>query len=158
MTVTAENGDTRTYTVTVTRAAATTTDTPGVRVTPTALRVTEEDPTGGSYTVGLNTQPTAVVTVTVAGHSGTDVTPDPTTLTFSTSDWETVQTVRVTAGDDADTTDDTVTLTHSAASTDSGYSGIAIDARGGDGERQRRRCRCRHLRAHARRCATSCCA
>ena len=32
----------------------------------------------------------------------------------------------VTAGDDADTTDDTVALTHSAASADSGYSGIAI--------------------------------
>ena len=33
----------------------------------------------------------------------------------------------VTAGDDADTTDDAVALTHSAASADSGYSGIAID-------------------------------
>ena len=32
----------------------------------------------------------------------------------------------MTAGDDADTTDDSVTLTHSAASADSGYSGIAI--------------------------------
>ena len=32
----------------------------------------------------------------------------------------------VTAGDDADTTDDSVTLTHSAASTDTGYSGITI--------------------------------
>ena len=32
----------------------------------------------------------------------------------------------MTAGDDADTTDDSVTLTHSAASTDSDYSGIAI--------------------------------
>ena len=127
VTVTAENGDTRTYTLTVTRAAATTTDTPGVRVTPTALRVTEEDPTGGSYTVGLNTQPTAVVTVTVAGHAGTDVTPDPTTLTFTTSDWDTARTVTVTAGNDADTTDDSVTLTHSAASTDNDYSGIAID-------------------------------
>ena len=33
----------------------------------------------------------------------------------------------MTAGNDADTTDDTVALTHSAASADSGYSGIAID-------------------------------
>ena len=112
---------------------------PGVTVSKTALTVTEQDSTGGSYTVALDTEPTANVTVTVAGHAGTDVTPNPTTLTFTTSNWDTVQTVTVTAGDDADTTDDTVALTHSAASADSGYSGIAIDERGGDGERQRHR-------------------
>ena len=100
---------------------------PGVTVSKTALTVTEQDSTGGSYTVALDTEPTANVTVTVAGHAGTDVTPNPTTLTFTTSNWDTVQTVTVTAGDDADTTDDTVALTHSAASADSGYSGIAID-------------------------------
>ena len=100
---------------------------PGVTVSTTALTVTEQDTTGDSYTVVLDTEPTANVAVTVAGHAGTDVTPNPTTLTFTTSNWDTAQTVTVTAGDDADTTDDTVTLTHSAASTDSGYGGIAID-------------------------------
>ena len=100
---------------------------PGVTVSTTALTVTEEDTTGDGYTVVLDTEPTANVTVTVAGHAGTDVTANPATLTFTTSNWDTVQTVTVTAGDDADTTDDTVTLTHSAASTDSGYGGIAID-------------------------------
>ena len=120
--VTAEDtSTTRTYEVTVTRATP-----PGVTVSRTALTVTEQDTTGDSYTVVLDTQPTANVTVTVAGHAGTDVTPNPTTLTFTTSNWDTVQTVTVTAGDDADTTDDTVALTHSAASADSGYSGIAI--------------------------------
>ena len=100
---------------------------PGVTVSTTALTVTEQDPTGDSYTVALDTQPTATVTVTVAGHAGTDVTPNPTTLTFTSTTWSTAQTVTVTAGDDADTTDDSVTLTHSAASADSNYSGIAID-------------------------------
>ena len=118
VTVTAENGATRTYAVTVTRA--------GVTVSTTALTVTEQDSTGNGYTVVLDTEPTANVTVTVAGHAGTDVTPNPTTLTFSASTWSTAQTVTVTAGDDADTTDDSVTLTHSAASADSDYSGIAI--------------------------------
>ena len=99
---------------------------PGVTVSTTALTVTEQDTTGGSYTVVLDTEPTANVVVTVAGHAGTDVTPDPTTLTFTTSNWDTAQTVTVTAGDDAGTTDDSVTLTHSAASADSDYSGIAI--------------------------------
>ena len=100
---------------TVTAVAMTT---PGVTVSTTALTVTEEDTTGDSYTVVLDSQPTATVTVTVAGHAGTDVTPSPTSLTFTTTTWGTAQTVTVTAGDDADTANDAVTLTHSAASTD----------------------------------------
>ena len=104
----------------------TATATPGVTVSTTALTVTEQDTTGGSYTVVLDSEPTATVTVTVAGHAGTDVTRTPGTLTFTTSNWDTAQTVTVTAGNDTDTTDDSVTLTHSAASTDTGYSGITI--------------------------------
>ena len=109
---------------TVTAAAMTT---PGVTVSTTALTVTEEDTTGDSYTVVLDSQPTANVTVTVAGHAGTDVTPSPTSLTFTTTTWGTAQTVTVTAGDDADTANDAVSLTHSAASTDTDYDGISID-------------------------------
>ena len=75
----------------------------GVTVSTTALTVTEQDPTGDSYTVALDTEPTATVTVTVAGHAGTDVTPNPATLTFTSTTWSTAQTVTVTAGDDADT-------------------------------------------------------
>ena len=99
----------------------------GVTVSETALTVTEEDTTGDSYTVVLDSQPTANVVVTVAGHSGTDVLPAPTTLTFTTMNWETAQTVSVTAVNDADTTNETVSLTHSAASTDTDYDGITID-------------------------------
>ena len=109
-------------TATVTAAATTT----GVTVSTTALTVTEEDTTGASYTVVLNTQPTANVTVTVAGHAGTDVTPSPTSLTFTPTTWGTARTVTVTAGPDADTADDAVSLTHSATSTDTDYNGIAI--------------------------------
>ena len=101
-------------------------DTAGVTVSETALTVTEADMTGASYTVVLNSQPTADVVVTVAGHSGTDVTPAPDTLTFTPMNWETAQEVTVTAVTDADATNDTVSLTHSAASTDSDYSGITI--------------------------------
>ena len=102
------------------------TNTAGVSVSKTALTVTEEDTTGDSYMLVLDSQPTADVTVTVAGHAGTEVTPNPTTLTFTGSKWETAQTVTVSAGADADTTNDTVTLTHSATSTDSDYEGITI--------------------------------
>ena len=112
---------------------------PGVTVSTTALTVTEQDTTGDGYTVVLDTEPTANVTVTVAGHAGTDVTPNPGSLTFTASNWDTAQTVTVTAGDDADTTDDSVTLTHSAASADNDYGGIDDRRGGGDGERQRHR-------------------
>ena len=98
----------------------------GVTVSETALTVTEADTSGDSYTVVLDTQPTANVVVTVAGHSGTDGLPAPTTLTFTSMNWETAQTVTVTAVNDADTTNDTVSLTHSAASTDTDYDGITI--------------------------------
>ena len=104
----------------------TATATPGVTVSTTALTVTEEDPTGGSYTVVLDSQPTADVMVTVDGHAGTEVTPTPATLTFTTVNWEMAQTVTVTAGIDANTANETVSLTHSATSTDTDYEGITI--------------------------------
>ena len=101
-------------------------DTAGVTVSKTMVTVTEQDTTGDSYTVVLDSQPTADVVVTVVGHSGTDVTPTPTTLTFTSTTWNTPQPVTVTAADDADTVNDTVSLTHSAASTDANYNGITI--------------------------------
>ena len=111
-----------------TRTSAPTATLPGVTVSTPALTVTEEDTAGDSYTVVLNSQPTATVTVTVAGHAGTDVTltPSSATLTFTPTNWGTVQTVTVTAGDDADTANDAVSLTHSATSTDTDYDGISI--------------------------------
>ena len=124
VTVTAENRTTRTYTVSVTREAAT--GTPGVTVSKTALAVTEQDTTGNIYTLVLDSQPTASVTVTVGGHSGTDVTPSPAILTFTTNNWNVTHTVTVTAVDDADATSDTLTLTHSATSTDRNYDRITI--------------------------------
>ena len=122
--VTAEDGSTQTYTVTVTRAAGT--PTAGVTVSKSALTVTEQDATGDTYTVVLDRLPTANVTVTVGGFSSSDVTANPATLTFTTLNWDTAQTVTVKADNDADTANDTVTLTHSAASTDADYSAITI--------------------------------
>ena len=47
------------------------------------------------------------MTVTISGQAGTDLTLNSSTLTFTTSDWDTAQTVTVTAAEDADATDDT---------------------------------------------------
>ena len=100
--------------------------TAGVTVSKLALTVTEEDSSGDTYTVVLNTQPTASVTVTVGGLGSSDLTANPASLTFTTVNWQTAQTVTVTAGSDTDLTDDTVALSHSAASSDSAYQGITI--------------------------------
>ena len=47
------------------------------------------------------------------------------TLTFTSLDWDTAQTVTVTAGQDADAGDDSVTLTHTAAGGE--YEGVSAD-------------------------------
>ena len=90
-------------------------ETVSVVLSETALSVTEEDATGETYTVKLSHQPSEQVTVTVTGHTGTDLTLDKTTLTFTTSNWDTTQTVTVKATNDTDGADDPVTLTHTAA-------------------------------------------
>ena len=68
-----------------------------VSIDPTELTVTEGDATGASYTVVLDSQPTADVTVTISGHAGTDVSVAPSTLTFTSENWNIAQAVTVSA-------------------------------------------------------------
>ena len=86
---------------------------------PTSLTVEEGDADGETYTVKLATQPSEGVTVTVSGHDASDLEltglSATHTLTFTTANWDTAQTVTVKAGQDSDGTDDSVTLTHTAA-------------------------------------------
>ena len=91
-------------------------DMAGVSITPTSLTVVEGDPSGASYTMVLDSQPTGDVTVTLGGHDGTDVSVAPATLTFTADNWETAQMVTVTAGEDEDAApDQAVTLSHAVA-------------------------------------------
>ena len=73
-------------------------DQPGVRASLATLSILEGE--SGTYTVVLATQPTGDVTVTPVVPSGTDVTVDPTSLTFTTGNWGTEQTVKVSAAAD----------------------------------------------------------
>ena len=99
--------------------------TPGVTISKAALTIDEGG--SGEYTVKLNTEPSANVTVTVGGTS-VAVTVDPPSLTFTPVNYSTAQTVTVNAGTDEDTTNDTATLTHTASSTDTNYgSSLAIN-------------------------------
>ncbi len=106
-------------------------DEAGLIIDPTDLAITEgvsamEGASAGAvhtYTVKLATEPDADVDVEITGHANssavlTGVNND--TLTFTSSNWDTAQTVVVTASEDDD--DETVTLSHSASSTgDSDY-------------------------------------
>ena len=88
-------------------------DSPAVLVTPDRLTVVEAG--SNTYTVELQTRPTADVTVTITGVSG-DLSLDRTSLVFTGADWSDPQEVEVTAADDADSVQDPdVTLTHRAS-------------------------------------------
>ena len=90
----------------------------GVTITPTKLPVNEGG--SGEYTIKLDTAPSANVIVRVGGAAG-EVTVTGSPLTFTPTDYSTVQTVTVNAGADEDTTEDTATLTHTSSSTDTNY-------------------------------------
>ena len=101
-------------------------DVAGVRIDPLSLRV----PEGGSatYSVALDSEPAADVTVNVAKKDGGDgdLSASPATLSFTSANWSGAQTVTVSAADDADSVDGTAAFTHTAASTDADYSGINV--------------------------------
>ena len=106
-------------------------DTRNVVLSPTSLTVTEGDDTGVSYTVKLSTQPSDTVSVSIGGHSGTDLSisgaapSNSNTLTFSTSNWSTAQTVTVKAGHDGNSDDESEILTHTASGGD--YANLTKD-------------------------------
>lgn len=100
-------------------------DVPGVSVSPTTVSVTEGGATA-TYDVVLTTLPTADVDITIAPGGG-EVTVAPTSLTFTTANWASSQTVTVTATDDANSEGPhNEVVTHTATSVDPGYDGIAI--------------------------------
>ena len=102
-------------------------DSAAVQVSPTSLSVTE----GGasvSYQVVLTSQPTADVTVTLSGY-GSQLSPSPTSLTFTSANWDQPQTVTVSAVDDnvAEGTH-SATIAHSVSSSDPIYDGLSADS------------------------------
>ena len=88
--------------ITVSEVAIAVTDdeTAGVSITPTELTIAE----GGSdsYQVVLTSQPAHDVTITIAHSGDGDIGIDDQELTFTDSDWQTAQTVTVTAAHDDD--------------------------------------------------------
>ena len=94
----------------------------GITIIPTALTVAEGKT--GEYTVLLNTAPTAAVRVMVEVPASSEVSAEPTELTFTAQNWSTAQTVTVSADQDDDAVaDSAITLNHEVSGGD--YQGIA---------------------------------
>ena len=108
-------------------------DTRGITFNPSSVTVAEDAGTK-SYTVVLDSQPTADVTVTlgvtaVEGTGAVSLTSS-VPLAFTTATWNTLQTVNLTiTDDDMDNPGDrrTATITHTAAGGDYGGNNVAVD-------------------------------
>ena len=94
-------------------------DTAGLAVTPKKLELTQGS--SRTYTVALNTKPTADVTVTIGGQGG-GVTASPTPLVFTPGNWFTARTVTV----HANATATPQNLANNASSSDSNYNISAL--------------------------------
>ena len=90
-------------------------NTPGITLSKNTLNINEGSTV--TYTVVLDTQPTSDVTVTPSSSGDADVTVSA-ALTFSNSNWNTPQTVTVSAAEDSDASNDAATIAHAVSGAD----------------------------------------
>src|SRR5206468_437318 len=105
-------------------------DTAGISVIPTSGLTTTEGGGTATFTVALTSQPTANVTIGLSSSDLTEGTVAPASLTFTSGNWNTAQTVTVTGVDDfgVDGPVAYTIVTAAATSTDPDYSGMnAVD-------------------------------
>ena len=95
----------------------------GVRILPASLEVGEG--TTETYTVVLDSQPTADVTVTPSISRGSGFSFTPASLVFTTDTWSAPRVVTVTGTSDADALDHDGVISHAVASADGNYRGTA---------------------------------
>ena len=101
-------------------------DVAGVTVTPTSGLVTSEAGGTASFSIVLNTQPTANVTINLSSSNAAEGTV-PASVTFTSANWSIAQNVTVTGVDDAiDDGNIAYTIITTAASSDSVYNNLAV--------------------------------
>jgi hypothetical protein len=99
---------------------------PGITVNPTSGLATTEAGSTATFTVVLNSAPSDDVTIPLSSSNTAEGTVSPSSLTFTTSDWNTPQTVTATGVDDS-VDDGNVAysiVTGAATSNDSGYNSL----------------------------------
>ncbi|HUT37392.1 MAG TPA: Calx-beta domain-containing protein, partial [Planctomycetota bacterium] len=100
--------------------------TPGITVSPTSGLQTTEAGGTAQFTIVLDSQPTANVTIGLSSSDTTEGTVAPSSLTFTSANWSTPQTVTVTGVDDPDSDGNVAytIVTAAATSTDANYNGL----------------------------------
>ncbi len=104
-------------------------DTPGITVSSSGSLTVSESGSTDSFSIVLNSKPTADVTIGLSTSDLSEGSPNPASLTFTTSNWSTQQTVTINpANDDVDDDDRPFSIVTSAAvSGDENYNGINPD-------------------------------
>ncbi|MBF2755679.1 MAG: hypothetical protein ISN29_10555, partial [Gammaproteobacteria bacterium AqS3] len=96
-----------------------------VALTLSSNSLTVDEGSSGTFTVELAAQPAGDRNLALTS-SNSDVTLSSATLTFTTANWSSVQTVTVSAANDADTTDDTAVINLTGASVISGAVDVTV--------------------------------
>ena len=99
--------------------------TPGITVQPSSGLETTEDGGQASFTVVLDSQPTAAVTIGISSSDATEGIVDQSSLVFDDTNWNVPQTVTVTGQDDTDGDGNVAysIITAAAVSADPAYAG-----------------------------------
>ncbi len=100
---------------------------PGISVGPTSGLITTKSGGTSTFSVTLNTQPTAPVSITFTSSDTTAGTVSPDTLSFTQANYNTLQTVTVRGVDDGIASGDRLyTISGAATSSDANYNGRAV--------------------------------
>jgi hypothetical protein len=102
---------------------------PGLSVSPVSGLVTTEAGGNATFSVVLDAEPTADVTIGISSSDIGEGTVDQASLTFTPANWDTPQTVTITGVDDAIEDGDVVytVITSAASSADPDYNGLDAD-------------------------------
>ncbi len=103
-------------------------DTPGIIVTPTSGLTTAETSATANFSLVLTSRPNADVVINLSSSLPGEGLPTTNTLTFTSNNWSTAQSVSIVGQDDQLADGDIAyTIITSASSADANYNGIAVD-------------------------------
>ena len=123
---TVSGGDYAAVTLTAQSVAVMDNDVLGITSTASATLALTEGGAAGTYTLVLNTQPTAMVTVALSNSNTTAVMVSPASLSFSATTWSTAQTVTVSSPANSVSADATASISYTVSGGD--YDGYSLMA------------------------------
>jgi hypothetical protein len=127
--ISSEDGFFNSYSISDLAVAISDNDVAGITIEPNPdLHSLSEGDNGYSYSVMLNTTPSDDVVITASIHPEDEAVLSPTTLTFSSQNWNLTQSITILAVDDSVVEkQDTLILTHHISSNDPNYNNLSVD-------------------------------